>query len=208
MRRNGPSALALPATVVVAAVWLAIACASGGAGSSVASAAPSNAPQTVRASAAPATTTAAAATVAAPTATPHSEATAIDEVPPVGLLSEGSAPVGGQLGPYCWQGACADGAMFQIGSLPVFDAVAALTFSLQDDMAFGSVDAAYEDASGTSVPLGSAGKSFDPDAQQTAGNGEASFTFPAPPTGQWVVTAHVRFLQGGDAVYGWQVNVP
>lgn len=208
MRRNGPSALALPATVLVATVWLAIACASSGAGTSVASAAPTNAPQTARASAAPATATAAPSTAAAPAATLESQATAGDAVPPVGLLSDGSAPVGGQLGPYCWQGACADGALFQIGSLPVFDAVAALTFSLQDDIAFGSVDAAYMDASGTSVSLGSAGKSFDPDARPTAGSGEVSLNFPAPPTGQWVVTAHVQFLEGGDAVYGWQVNVP
>ena len=235
MRRNGPAALALPATVVVAALWIAVACGLAGSGAptpSAAQVAPSSATSTVAAATAVApgaTPTAAAATASAPGATPTAAVPSANgpvggtpspnpDAPPPGTLSAGGVPVAGMLGSYCWgsNGAvqCADFPPFTDSGpdLPVLTLTAAnnqLLFALAGNYPFASWSASYIDDNGNVVPLGGVVSSFDPDAagptpavMSTAGFG------PPTPSDESIVQVFVRFADGGDASYGWNVTVP
>jgi hypothetical protein len=210
MTRNGPSALALPATAVVAMMWLVIGCSVGGTE-------PHTAPPT-----APVDASAPISTPAAPQATPTAQAieTAPDqtmyfETPPAGSLGvESGAPaVEGLLGTFCWKGACLDSVAFtdrqpDLPTIEVADAGDQLEFTLQGSYPFGEWSASYVADDGSIVELGSADASFDPDAAGATFVPVTQTSFPAPPAGgAHIVQVFVRFAEGGDASYGWNVSV-
>ena len=121
-------------------------------------------------------------------------------------------------GSYCWTvagtSACADMPAFTDSGpdLPVVtlsSAGAQLQFSLANGFPFASWTASYVDDNGNVVALGGGGSSFDPDAAHPSIPlvTTASFAPPAPHD-QSIVQVFVRFADGGDASYGWNVTVP
>jgi len=215
MKRTGLAALAVPTSVLVATVWLAIAC-SGATTSTPTPAQPSNAAVNTIAPSAPMSTD-------LPIYSPPIDTGPIGSqdpnMPPAGLLSAGGAPVQGAYGSYCWTVAgsstCADMPPLTDSGpdLPLVSLATASTqlqFSLTDDQPFASWAASYVDDNGNYVPLGGAGSSLDPDAVNASpANTATHATFKAPPANdQWVVQVIVHFADGGDASYGWNVDVP
>ena len=213
MTRSSPSALALPATAIVAALWIAVACAVGGS-----SGPPTH---TTQVSVAPTRSgTTVIATTAAQSVAEQSTngATSDPSAPPAGWLSGGGDPVSGFTGSYCWfvAGAsmCADLPPFTDSApdLPVLTlAVSAsqLHFSLAGNYAFASWSASYVDDNGNVVSLGSEGASFDPDAAHPSVTSLTKADFSAPPAhDESIVQVFVRFADGGDSSYGWNVAVP
>ncbi len=233
MRRNGPSALALPATVLVATLWLAVACgiagttrptATVGAGappSSIATSLPTtmSAAPPDQAPAVEPTSTAEPTPAPPETTAPSAVAPETDaSTPPAGWLSAGAQPVEGLLGTYCWsfgaQTLCADSPAFSergpdLPDLAPGASGGQLGFELAGSYPFAGWGASYVSDNGDIVPLAEGNPSFDPDA---AGPSVAPITeahFPAPPGGeQWIVQVFIRFIDGGDAAYGWNVRVP
>jgi len=138
--------------------------------------------------------------------------------PPSASLSAGGAAVQGMTGSYCWTvagtSACADMPAFTDSGpdLPVVtlpSTTAQLQFSLADSYPFASWSASYLDDNGNVVALGGGGSSFDPDAARPSIPANTSATFgPPPPRDQSIVQVFVRFADGGDASYGWNVTVP
>ena len=221
MSRTGPSALALPATAVVAMLWLVVACASNGIG------APTNSPTSSPEP--PATTTPSVTPSAAPTATATASATATNtpvdtasadpnDSPPAGLLTAGGEPVPGLAGTYCWNSGgmdiCADFPAFtdrqpDLPQLTATSTKSKLSFALAGNYPFVSWAASYIEDNGTVVPLGGERSSFDPDANTPSAKPLTAVEFPYPPAGSHsIVTVVVRFANGGDASYGWNVTVP
>ena len=134
------------------------------------------------------------------------------------MLSSGGAPVAGMTGSYCWasNGAvqCADFPPFTDSApdLPVVTLTSAQTqlhFNLAGGYPFVSWSASYVDDNGTLVPLGGSGSSFDPDAGGPSPSAVTEAVFGPPTAGdQSIVQVFVRFADGGDAAYGWNVTVP
>jgi hypothetical protein len=124
----------------------------------------------------------------------------------------------GLLGSYCWHGSgpaiCADYPAFteRESELPQITQTTAtdhMVFLLDGGYPFASWSASYIDSSGARVPLASGGGSFDPDAANQSITPTVSAAFPPPPdSGAWIVQVQVRFIEGGDAAYGWKVTVP
>lgn len=206
-----------PALAIVGCAWLVLGC-GGNAATTVPSHDTTAATGTARlATVAPVTiapvtaqpATVAPATVPPATAQPPSvtPSTASPDMPPDALLSEGGQPVAGKLGSYCWHSACVDGPAFEQGTLPKLAVVVAPTIELAGRATYVSIDVSYIDKTGASQELSSIQRSFDPDAAGSAQPLTGGFTFPAPPKGSWVLVAHVRFADGSDAPYGWQVIV-
>jgi hypothetical protein len=209
MRRTGPSALALPATAIVASLWLVVACAVGSSRS------PSPAASLATLPPAPSTlvTRAPAAT---PTASePMATTPPLPEAqPPGGQLSSGGDAVDGELGSFCWNPPSGGGGCIHSATWPPVQAPAIavparetqLEFALADGTAFASWAAHYYATDGIKT-LGGAGASFDPDANPSFAP-LTDVNFAAPPGGTWIVDVSVRFGEGGDAVYAWNVTVP
>jgi len=221
MRRNGPSALALPATVVVAGLWLAIACATGGAGSPAASTPPRTAVASpAQSTLTPARTSSAPESLAQHSAAPETMSASLspDQPPPGSLSATGGQPTVGLLGSYCWNtdvaSACVDSPPFSdsgpdLPTLTLTSTQTQLHFALDGAFPFTGWSANYVDDNGNEVPLGNLESSFDPDA---AGPSPATVTdavFSAPPAADTsIVQVFVRFAAGGDSSYGWNVTVP
>jgi hypothetical protein len=213
MKRTGLAALAIPTSVLMATLWLAIACSSSpgtSTGPAQHSGAPGQSPSPViDVTGAPSTTT---------VGTPVPMESKDPNAPPVATLSGGGAAVQGMTGSYCWTvagtSACADLPAFTDSGpdLPVVTLSSAdtqLQFSLADGYAFASWTASYVDDNGNVVALGGGGSSFDPDAVRSSAAPVTSASF-GPPTAhdQSIVQVFVRFTDGGDASYGWNVAVP
>jgi hypothetical protein len=140
------------------------------------------------------------------------------EAPPNGSLSGGGAPVQGLLGSYCWYvsgvGSCVDGPDFTDSGpdLPVLTLTTTIShvhFALEGSYPFETWTANYIDADGNLVPLGGSAASFDPDAAGSPPAAAAEAVFDSPPAhDQSLVQVFVRFADGGDASYGWNVTVP
>ena len=142
MRRTGTSALALPATALVASMWLALACAVGS---------PSAPPSIGQASPTAVIPTAGlpTASIAPPTAKPSTATPSVSPTvqtaePPAGDLTVGALKACGHLGSYCWDGVCSD--EFELApksSLPTLHVLpsAQLEFTLADGSGFVQWDA-------------------------------------------------------------------
>jgi hypothetical protein len=119
--------------------------------------------------------------------------------------------VTGAKGSYCWgttgQTVCTDAAGFSLDSpqISVAQAGQTLTFTLSPTTPFESLTADYVD-NGTTIVLGRAGSSFDPDMGGSPPPMTTEAQFPAPPSGDWVLEVFVTF-PNGDASYGWHANV-
>lgn len=213
MKRTGLAALAVPTSVIVATLWLAIACTGASTGIPSVPAYPSVPAQP---SGVIATVPVTSAAIVPPGAT---EAASQDpNAPPAGSLWAGGAAVQGLGGSYCWTtagtSACADlpsftdsGPDLPVVTLPT--ATTQLQFSLANGFPFASWTASYVDDNGDIVALGGGGASFDPDAAHQSIESTTTATFaPPPPHDQSIVQVFVRFTDGGDASYGWNVTVP
>lgn len=210
MRRSGPQALALPSSVLMAVLWLAIACGTGGSGSSPAAATAAPPTATV---AVPATHAPSPPPTAAVPASPESPATPGAATPPQGLLAASGASVSGQLGSYCWshgdQTDCVDRPDYDDKSLPPLEIETddQLAFTLDPAVPFSEWSASYWKEGSDAVELGRVDAS-DPDATASPSPTFTQAAFPAPPSGEWTVSVRVTFAAGGDASYGWNVAVP
>ena len=213
MKRTGLAALALPTSVLVATLWIAIACGT----SSVSSAPPSQ-----QAGAGPGSPDGTIGASVLPTGSPNGgqvPASSQDpNAPPTGLLSVAGASTQGMFGSYCWTVAgtstCVDSAPFTDSGpdLPNVTLAASdtqLQFSLANGFPFAAWTASYVDDNGKVVALGGAGSSFDPDVAHPSISPATTAVFPPPPPhDQSIVQVFVRFADGGDASYGWNVTVP
>jgi len=198
----------------MATIWIAVACAIGGASGTPTPAAQATVP-------APHTGTPILSTSApqSPTGPVATDSTTPDpDAPPAGWLSAGGNPVAGFTGSYCWFVAgtttCADLPPFTDSApdLPVLTLGTSdqqLHFSLAGNFTFASWSASYIDYDGNLVSLGSAGASFDPDTAHPSVTSmtKADFSVPAAHD-ESVVQVFVRFADGGDSSYGWNVTVP
>jgi hypothetical protein len=216
MTRSGLAALGLPATAVTAALWLVVACSVGGAPGT------SSAPGTNGATgavASPAALSPALPETPQPSAAPIETLPASGSIgipqPPAGSLTvNGSAPVAGLLGTYCWNGACLDAVPFSdrgpdLPDLTLPSSAATLSFSLEDVYPFADWSASYVDDNGDVQQLGAGEPSFDPDAAGASLVPVTVAEFPAPPSAtETIVQIFVRFAEGGDASYGWNGTVP
>jgi len=213
MKRTGLAALAMPSSALMAAVWLAIACSS-----SSGSPAPTFSSTSTQHSSAPTFGLASPPPGATAPAASGPGGTVDPNAPPSGSLAAGGAAVQGMTGSYCWTvagtSACADMPAFTDSGpdLPVVtltSATSQLQFSLASGYPFASWTASYVDDNGNVVALGGAGSSFDPDAGQSSIAPSTSATFGPPPAhDQSIVQVFVRFADGGDSSYGWNVTVP
>lgn len=230
MRRAGPSALALPVSVMMAMVWIVVACGlSGGPTSALPTGSMPVTARPIASEPAPSVPPSAPPTAPPPTARPPTArpptagvpgipASPNPVAPPPGWLAAGGEPVEGLLGAYCWTangvGVCVDSVAFtyrepDLPTLTAGQVGGQLQFTLADQYQFASWSASYIDENGNSVPLGSAGASFDPDAIHPSTGPVMEATFDAPPSGsQSIVQLFVRFAGGGDASYGWKVTLP
>jgi hypothetical protein len=231
MKRSGTSAIALPATALVASIWLVVACAVG----SPTSPAPLesvNQPATL----VPVTSKPTPSQEPTPTPTPTttsrlhpSPPPALEPTPsptqtsiptptvkrngdePTGSLLVGNAnPVIGWEGSYCWQDVCAD-----VGNPPDKDTLPSVSATASDQLTFAIDPVAgvfydwhvdYTSGHGQPRPLAS-GDPFDPDAKETDPPMRDYVTFDAPPAGDWTLTVSIHFVEGGDAIYAWHVTV-
>lgn len=214
MKRTGLAALALPTSVLMATLWLAIACSLSSSGSPL----PGQSSISGQHSLATALATAAIAPDGTPVGTIGTGGSQDPNAPPGASLSAGGAAVQGMTGSYCWTvagtSACADMPAFSDSGpdLPVVTLTSAsspLQFSMANGYPFASWTASYLDDNGNVVALGGGGSSFDPDAAHPSIPSVTTASFGAPtPHDQSIVQVFVRFADGGDASYGWNVTVP
>ncbi|HEY5488373.1 MAG TPA: hypothetical protein VIK00_00915 [Candidatus Limnocylindrales bacterium] len=215
MRRTGTSALALPATAIVASMWLALACAVGS---------PSAPPSIGQASPTAVIPTAGlpTASIAPPTAKPSTATPSVSPTvqtaePPAGDLTVGALKASGHLGSYCWVGVCSD--EFELApksSLPTLHVLpsAQLEFTLADGSGFVQWDASYSSAKMADlVSIDGGGSAYDPDSTATPPPDLVTAAFAAPPRGDWTLVVTLHFVDaaasvtGGSAVYSWHLIV-
>lgn len=162
------------------------------------------------ATATPTATVVAVATATAPPAT-H-DPTPTESVPPRGFLRADDDPVEGQLGSWCYEASCADSPAFPKSTLPAFDTKPgiSLTFEFAEGDAFAFVRVRYSTESDLEpvMDLASGGTYVEPDTTATQGPLLTSFTFGAPPRGDWVLDISVQFPgELGNAPYSWHATV-
>lgn len=122
-------------------------------------------------------------------------------------LSVEASPIG-----YCWAGECLDGPNPPKNQLPELELIEAnldMEFEVADGVRFAHWGAEYYDRSDdNAVSLGDGGFYYDPDATPATPWVEMSrATFPAPPSGDWVVNVYLELVHG-DLSYAWHVIVP
>ena len=132
--------------------------------------------------------------------------------PPNATLSRGDDSVEASPIGYCWADECIDGPnppKNQLPELALTEGGVDLEFEIGDDVRFTRWGAEYYDRSDdNAVSLGRGGFSYDPDATPATPWVEiSSATFPAPPSGDWVLNVYVE-LAHGDLSYAWHVVVP
>lgn len=146
---------------------------------------------------------------AAPTATDYEQ-----PPPPLGeLRSADGTVVPGVQGTWCYRDACADIIPPDRDHLPRIEtpADATLSFTLADTHRFGywTVDYALEQDDGSATRLAEGGTYVDSDVAPATSPPElTTFTFDAPPLGDWVLQIRLQFAGGlGDTRYYWHALV-
>jgi hypothetical protein len=218
MRRTGLAALAAPTTLLVAALWLAVACDVGTSTTAAPSTFDTPNPSLAVLSNVPTLQPEPSVepSVSKPVATTETSNPSAANVsqPPGGQLSAGEGDtIDGVLGSYCYSAdagptLCVDAPTWPPQTAPIINVQGArseMDFTLADGSQFATWSARYYTPTG-SVALGSAGTSFDPDANASAGTMDSA-DFAGPPVGMWTLEVSIRFADGGDAVYAWQANV-
>jgi len=156
-----------------------------------------------------------APTPAPPTSSPSAPAASptddgIPDPPPDGALGYSDFAQKGRLGSYCYDGGCADVAVWPPtgDGLPTVETQGEpLVFSV-DKNEFDQWSVTYGTDSGAPMPLAEGGEPTDPDmGAQSPGPATSFVEFNSPPAGDWVVTMRVYFAGGGSASYAWRVIV-
>lgn len=160
---------------------------------------------------APATSSPTSTRPPSPTPRPYFEPPA-GGAPPMGTLSAGDMSVDATPIGYCWADECIDGPnppKNQLPELTLSEDGVDLEFEVGDGARFARWSAEYyERSDDDAVSLGGGGFSYDPDATPATPWVEmSSATFPAPPSGDWVLNVYLELVHG-DLSYGWHVIVP
>ena len=155
-----------------------------------------------------------ATTPTSPPATAPPTATSTDDgipdPPPEGALGYADFAEQGEMGSYCYDGGCADVAVFPppAEELPSVQTQGQTLIFSVDKGAFDQWTVDYGPDGGPPTLLTSGGDHVDPDmAAQSPGPQLDFVEFDSPAVGDWVVTVAVYFVGGGSASYAWHVIV-
>jgi hypothetical protein len=148
-------------------------------------------------------------TATAPPATDYEQ-----PAPPLGKLElPDGAAVPGYQGSWCYDETCADIIPPAKAGLPLIDlsddAVLIFTLAESHPFAYWTVDYSPDQGDDSPTSLAEGGTYVDPDMAPATSPPELStFTFDAPPAGDWVLAVRVQFHGGlGDTRYYWHAVV-